>query len=76
VRALAGRDVSETAGRRCAASRDVGQCLVYLSRAARSTRLHPELTRGRDACKRLAREITDFSLAGIERMRASKGESE
>jgi len=75
VRALAGPRVSdaEVAG---AAVGIVGQCLVYLSARGPIDHVHPELTQGRDACKRLAREITDFALAGIERMRASKGESE
>ena len=48
----------------------MGQCFVYLFSRGPIDRLHPELTQGPDACRRLARHITDFSLAGFARLRA------
>jgi AcrR family transcriptional regulator len=64
VRELAGEAMGEAAAAECAAS-VMGQCLFYLYSRGPIDRLHPELTRGPDACKRLSRHITDFSLAGI-----------
>jgi AcrR family transcriptional regulator len=69
VRDLAGDRATEADIAHAAVS-VIGQCLVYLYSRGPIDRLHPELTRAPDACKRLARDITDFSLAGIARLRA------
>ena len=51
----------------------MGQCLFYLFARGAVERLHPKIVTGRDACERLARHITGFSLAGIrEAGRAAK----
>ena len=68
VRELAGEGARDEDVARAAVG-VMGQCLVYLSARGPIDRVHPELTQGRDACKRLARDITDFSLAGIARLR-------
>jgi AcrR family transcriptional regulator len=70
VRELAGDDASDSDVAHAAVS-VIGQCLFYLFSRGPIDRLFPELTRGPDACERLARQITDFSLAGIARLRAS-----
>jgi AcrR family transcriptional regulator len=75
VRGLAGPDVDDSEVAHAAVS-VMGQCLFYLFSRGPIDRLHPELTRGPDACKRLARQITEFSLAGIARLRTHRGERE
>jgi AcrR family transcriptional regulator len=75
VRELAGDEVSDSNVAHAVMS-VTGQCIFYLTSRGAVEHLHPELTRGPDACKRLARHITDFSLAGIARLQARGGESE
>jgi AcrR family transcriptional regulator len=69
VRELAGEDASDEDVTHAAIS-VMGQCLCYLFSRGPIDRIFPEVTRARDACRTLARQITDFSLAGIERLRA------
>jgi len=69
VRELTGNGASDSDVAHAAVS-VIGQCLFYLFSRGPLDRLHPELTRGPDACRRLARHITDFSLAGIVRLGA------
>lgn len=70
VRELAGADAHDADVARAAAS-VMGQCLFFLHSRGPIERLHPEITRGPDACARLARHVTDFSLAGIASLRAA-----
>ncbi|MGH6830132.1 MAG: CerR family C-terminal domain-containing protein [Methylocella sp.] len=46
-----------------------GQCLVYHFGRPAIDRIYPALTRGPDVRKRLARQITHFSLAGLAGLR-------
>jgi AcrR family transcriptional regulator len=73
VRDLAG-DAASDADVAHAAVSVIGQCLFYLFSRGPIDRLYPELTRGPDACQRLARQITDFSLAGIARLQVRRGD--
>jgi TetR/AcrR family transcriptional regulator, regulator of cefoperazone and chloramphenicol sensitivity len=72
VREIAGPDADELDVTRAAVS-VMGQCVFYLFLRGPLGRLHPELTSGTAACKELSRHITEFSLAGIARLRASGG---
>ena len=63
LREIAGSDVPESDIRHAALGL-LGQCVLYLY--AR----HPESGRGREFCKALARRITEFSLGGLDRLRA------
>ena len=49
----------------------MGQCLLYLYARNAVERLSPELVQGSERCRELARQITEFSLGGIERLRCS-----
>ncbi len=49
----------------------MGQCLLYLYARNAVERLSPELAQGSERCRELARQITAFSLGGIERLRCS-----
>jgi AcrR family transcriptional regulator len=49
----------------------MGQCLLYLYARNAVERLSPELAHGPEHCRELARQITQFSLGGIERLRRS-----
>jgi AcrR family transcriptional regulator len=49
----------------------MGQCLLYLYARNAVERLSPELVQGPERCRELARQITEFSLGGIERLRSS-----
>lgn len=49
----------------------MGQCLLYLYARNAVERLSPELTQGSAHHRDLARQITQFSLGGIERLRRS-----
>jgi AcrR family transcriptional regulator len=73
VRSLAGAEADDCEVAHAAVS-VMGQCLFYLFSRGPIDRLHPELTRGPDACKRLAQQIAEFSLAGIARLRTPRGE--
>jgi AcrR family transcriptional regulator len=53
----------------------VGQCLLYLYARPTLERIFPGLTHGPDASRRLARQITEFSLGGLERLKQSRVES-
>ncbi len=52
-----------------------GQCLLYLFGRPAIDRIYPSLTRGPDVRKRLARQITDFSLAGLAGLRRRREEA-
>ncbi len=71
VRQLAGDDVAETEITVAALS-VMGQCLFYLFGRPAIERIHPAFIDGPEARAALARHITDFSLAGIERLRAPR----
>jgi AcrR family transcriptional regulator len=49
----------------------MGQCLLYLYARSAVERLSPELAKGSERSRALARQITEFSLGGIERLRCS-----
>jgi AcrR family transcriptional regulator len=75
VRALAGDDVAESEIANASLS-VMGQCLFHLFGTPALERIHPGFTSGPEARKALARQITDFSLAGIERLRSPRVISE
>ncbi len=49
----------------------MGQCLMYLYARNTVERVSPETTHGPERSRALARQITEFSLGGIERLRCS-----
>ncbi len=63
LRQIAGPDASERDIQHAALG-VLGQCVLYLY--ARN----PDSERGRDFCRSVARRITEFSLGGLERLRA------
>jgi TetR/AcrR family transcriptional regulator, regulator of cefoperazone and chloramphenicol sensitivity len=50
----------------------MAECLLHLVARPAIERIFPRLAKGPDACEALARQITDFSLDGLERLRARK----
>ena len=54
----------------------VGHCLLYLYARPALDRIFPGLTDGPDACECLARQITEFSLGGIERFKQTRAAAE
>jgi AcrR family transcriptional regulator len=47
----------------------MGQCLLFLFARPTVQQIYPGLADGPDACRRLARQIADFSLGGIARLK-------
>jgi AcrR family transcriptional regulator len=71
VRELAGPRVSEAEVTLSTLS-IAGQCLLYVFGGAAVERIHPGIARGPEARRRLARQITEFSVAGITRLPSTR----
>ena len=71
VRELAGPRVSDAEVTHSTLS-IAGQCLLYIFGSGAIERIHPGITRGTEARRRLARHITEFSLAGITRQQVAR----
>jgi TetR/AcrR family transcriptional regulator, regulator of cefoperazone and chloramphenicol sensitivity len=71
VRELAGPEVADSEVTHACLS-VMGQCLFYLFGRPAIDRIYPAFIGGPEARNALARQITDFSLAGIERLRAPR----
>lgn len=72
VRAIVGPGIEDAAVMQLVTS-VLGQCLIFLFARGPLARLHAVLLERPDACARLAGEIAEFSLAGIQRLRISEG---
>ncbi len=71
VREVAGPGLQESAVTLATLS-IAGQCLLYLFALPAIDRLYPGVAAGHDARRKLARQVTDFSLAGIVALSAPR----